>query len=449
MDADEIAIYVTEQYPVKVERRKVGLELEYPVVFADGRGVSYDVIDALFDELGHHGWRVGRDADTGARVTAELLDPGPLGVVTTEFGAHTLEIELAPADDVMTAGRSLETMMTILVPALRRHNAFIIGYGVQPLTPPVAENVAPRGRYRLLQKSWIESPQNLYDIFLLTLSASSQTHVDVARDEVIPAVNALNCTAGLRVALFANSSVWNGRPGDYAASREMFWDWCYAARKNQIGIPPLFSSVKDYVDYVLSFRALLTRHDGEVLRPDNRNTVAQYLANDVNSVETAQGQTVQLGPTMQDVSAQWGLAWFDARMQPSYGTVEDRCACQQQPSASLAPAALAVGLVENLGGLREIADSLPVEQWREIRELACKDGMEIDLDGVDVKALIRQLLDVAVSGLVSRRRGEEKFLEPLFERLRMGTHPAIDVERWFLEGGARSIVLNTDMGRFI
>jgi gamma-glutamylcysteine synthetase len=449
MHATDIAHGVRDAYPVVLKRRRVGLELEYPVVLADGRGVPFDVMRALFGELSDLGWRIVRDADTDCPSAAERQGPDGGDVVTVEFGAHTLEIVLAPTDDVVEAAHSLDRILAVLVPILRGQGAFLIGYGAQPVTPPRVENVAPRGRYSLLGKCWIDSPQNRYDVFLLTLSASSQTHVDVSADEVIPALNSLNLTSGLRIALFANSSVWNGQISGYAASRELFWDWCYAARKIQIGIPPAFSSIEDYVSYVLSFRSLLTRRGDRIYATDNRLTIGEFLANKSNTVETAEGASIQLTRTPDDLAIQWGLAWFDARLQPAYGTVEERCICQQPPWATMAPAALTLGLVENLTGLRKIADALPAETWRELRSLACRHGMAAEHPATDVPRLVTQLVEVARDGLVSRGCGEEKFLEPLYERIHLARHPSADVEQWFAADGASSIVRNSDMARFV
>lgn len=454
MDLDSIANEVADQYPAALEHRKIGLELEYPVVFEDGAGVSFSVIAALFEELGKREWQLEYDRDTQAVISAERPPSAASSdfggdVLTVEFGAHTLEIVLAPTDDVVEAETSLEHILAVVIPILRDHGAFLIGHGVQPLTPPSSHNVAPRGRYHLLEKSWNGSAADRYDIFLLTLSASSQTHVDVTRNEVIPVVNALNLTAGLRIALFANSGVWQGRVGDYAASRELFWDWCYSTRKAQIGIPAMFSSIGDYVERVLDFRSLLVRRGGAVFQADSQMTVGQFLTNETNQVRNTQGDSLLLTPAPEDISAQWGLAWFDARMQPMYGTVEERCACQQPPSAPMAPAALTLGLVENLAGLRDVADALTGEQWRELREFACRDGMRISHPDADVPLLIKQLVDAAYAGLVSRQRGEEKFLEPLYERVRLRRHPGADAEQLFLAGGAAAIVHNNNMARFL
>jgi len=455
VNSQKVAHDVEFRYPETLDHRKVGIENEYPVVFADGSAVPFPLIRGLFEELGNRGWRLVRDEHTDQLVAAVRPREGsaaPDGfqsdIVTIEFGHHTVEVNLAPTDGIVEAERSLNEVLSTLTAVLHDHEAFLIGYGVQPLAPPVSRNVSPRGRYRLLERSWIKHPGNQYDIYLLTLSASCQTHVDVTRTEVVPALNALNLTAGLRVALFANSPVWNGSAGDYAASRELFWDWSYGARKDQIGIPHPFEGIEDYVDCLMGFRGLLTRRGDEFFSLDNRSSYRDYFANRSNSVETAAGVKVDLEPTLEDVEVLWGLAWFDARLQPRYRTVEDRCSCQQPPSAHLASPALTLGLVENLAGLTEIAGSLSADEWREIRLRACRRGMKLEYPGVDVPGLIGRLVEVAHAGLVSRGHGEEKFLEPLYERIQFGSGPATDARRWFSDGGGASLVRHADMTAF-
>jgi Glutamate-cysteine ligase family 2(GCS2) len=93
---------------------------------------------------------------------------------------------------------------------------------------------APRGRYRILERSWDGPADPVHNIYLLTLSAATQTHVDTTRDEAVAAVNGLNATAGLRIALLGNSPIWNGKDSAHHAARELFWDWSHARSSHPI-----------------------------------------------------------------------------------------------------------------------------------------------------------------------------------------------------------------------
>lgn len=448
-DADSLARAVEQQYPRRVEHRQVGIENEYPVVTATGEGVEFSAIRALFEDLADLGWQIERDPETSEPVSASQQREGAAmaDLVTLEFGFHTLEVNLAPADDLWAAEAGLREVHSTLCDALRRTGSYLIGYGVQPLARPVADNVSPRGRYRVFERAWAGHPENEGDgLYLLTLSAASQTHVDVARDEAIEVVNGLNLTAGLRIALCANSPVWQGRIGGHAASRELFWDWAYPARAPQTGIPSPFRSVDDYTRRLLSFPCHLARRHEDFYALDHTRTNGDFLGGAANLAIAADGRTVELRPADEDAEMLWGLVWFDARLQPRYGTVEDRCSCEQPPESHLAPAALTLGLVENRSGLAEIAARLPLDGWRDLRTRACERALEIVDE--EVAVLAAALLDAARTGLRARGCDEERYLDPLIERLAKRVGPASQAKAWFEEGGAAALVSGSDMQVF-
>ncbi len=50
-----------------------------------------------------------------------------------------------------------------------------------------------------------------------------------------------------------------------------------------------------------------------------------------------------------------------------------------------------------------------------------------ELHGIDTEklySLTKQVIDLAYDGLISRRQGEEKLLEPLYQRISLQTNPA-------------------------
>ncbi|MBV9706594.1 MAG: hypothetical protein JO125_04210, partial [Chloroflexi bacterium] len=284
---------------------------------------------------------------------------------------------------------------------------------------------------------------------LQCLNASCQTQVEVTEEEAIAAINAFTATSGLRAALCANSPVWQNQVSEYKAIRHQFWDWCYANRKQQIGIPPRIQSLEHYVDYLADFRSIAVSRDKTFYRLNNNFSFRSFMQSPHGQIgKMLDGHETTIVPRPEDICTQYGFAWLDARLHPMHGTIEDRVSCQQPPSAHLCSSAMTLGLVESLHDLVEIADLLARDQWREIRQLASIHGMNFSYPGIDVKELIIRLLTLANEGLKKRDQGEEQYLAPLFSRVETSTCPADEVLARFRKEGVQGIIGYTDMRNF-
>lgn len=279
-----------------------------------------------------------------------------------------------------------------------------------------------------------------------TIDAACQTQVEVSAQEAISIVNAMNATSGLRIALLANSPIWQNQISDYKSIRQMFVDWCWPTRKNQLGIPPRFHCIDHYVDYLLDFRPIMVKRQETLYKINNHIAFRQFLFDKAGQTGIAlDGHEKHLFGCIADIKLQCGLAWFTSRLQPTYGTIEDRISCQQPPDAPLCASALSLGLIENHHALEQMADRMSLDQWRALRHLASRHGMNFTSPGINLPSLLGQMLEIADQGL--RRRGfhEEVFLAPLYQRLERQRCPADDIQQQFLKDGVRGIINRTDM----
>lgn len=454
--------------------RLVGLELEYPAVMKDsGVGVAQGVMDCLWEELsGRHEWesisdRVTRKA-IGVRSTARRASRSSFdqNIVTVDTGRHTLEIALCPSKDIHEARAKLTSILEVVLDLLGQHGATLIGYGVQPVTGTDEHCLSPKSQYILYQKNIDEeSLAGIYQSSLsyLALSAAAQTHVEVTDTECIDAVNMLNALSGLRIGLLGNSPIWGGHhrtstadgsviPGTtYDASRELFWHWSWPSRKSQVGIPPSFSNTNEYVKYLMDFRMFVLSRHGEMCRVSNHMPFREFfLGGESIPCEFADGRTDLINPSVDDVHTLATTAWFTSRLQSIHGTVEERASDQQPPDSHFAPAALTLGLVENLSDALRIAKSLSLDQWRDIRSIACHEGLKRgDFPGVIVQELMASMLEAAAVGLKSRGFGEEVYLQPLFERMQSPITLAEAARKGYEEFGIKYIVDRYDMNRLL
>jgi gamma-glutamylcysteine synthetase len=436
--------------------RRVGLENEYVMVFADGNILSREVLRYLWQELAEQGWSLTTDPVTGQTISAlKHREATPhsrmhnYDVITTDLGYATLEINVAPASSLQEAHRALHELVGLVTSILARYNAYLLGYGMQPINKPDKALMGPKNRYALIFAVHEDENPRTSQLGLQCLNASCQTQVEVTEDEAIAAINGFTATSGLRAALFANSPVWQNRVSDYKAIRHQLWNWCYANRSQQIGIPPRIQSLEHYVDYLVDFRSIVVRRDKTFYRLNNNYSFRSFMQSPHGQIGTAlDGHRDTIVAIPEDIYTQYGFAWLDARLNPLHGTIEDRVSCQQPPDVHMCSPAMTLGLVENLSGLVEIADLLARDQWREFRQLASVNGMNFSYPGVNVRELQTRLLAVAHEGLKKRGMGEERYLGPLYERIDNGTCPADEVLARFRKDGVPGIVAYTDMSKF-
>jgi gamma-glutamylcysteine synthetase len=263
--------------------------------------------------------------------------------------------------------------------------------------------------------------------------------------EAASVTGALNRTAALRIALMANSP-WSARlPGAGQARRELFFDQAFAHRPQRCGILPPSQTLADHARRLLAADAFLASRHGRVLRIEEPVSWVELLRSgrpvpawDVD------GARHRLQPRVTDPLEHLGAIWSCTRLSPAYGTVEDRVACAQPPGEQLANAALVLGLVERAGELCELADAVALGSWVDARVDACCRGLSAQVGTVPVVALAENMLAIAERGLAARGLAEDRFLDPLRERLARGENPATrllavppaDRLSWLLEQAA-------------
>jgi gamma-glutamylcysteine synthetase len=119
------------------QRRKVGLELEFPVVRrATGRGLDRSSVQAL--------WEAFAERDTSWSFARESIVPVVTGLrrqlgdfsehVDTDASVCTVEIALAPQETVDQAAESARSVMSDLRSLLWENGYTLLSAGIQPIT---------------------------------------------------------------------------------------------------------------------------------------------------------------------------------------------------------------------------------------------------------------------------------------------------------------------------
>ncbi len=418
------------------QSKGIGIEAELPIVTLEGKVPDFSVIQGLFKYLEAQGFQVQRDHFSNHLVEASRVNNQSgehfaycLDTITTDAGYGVLEVVMAPQQNIHNLQRHFMAIIQLLYDYFSTHHCLILGFGIQPVTPPSAKLLMPKERYLFFshfsQNNVIPKSQG-NDAHLLTITASNQCHIDVTNQKAITAINVLNALSGLQIALHANSSIWQGKVDpNCKANREFFWKKCYPDRTNQIGIPPRFANTEAYLQYLLEFKPMLFKRGPKLLQVLNKATFGEYLHNKTpTTAQTLDGKQVTIQPLLADLHYLNTFCYFNARLVPQYGTIESRVCCQQPPGETFAPTALTLGLLENLERAEKLMNKLPWETWKTLRKQAGHTTFDTQVNNQSILPLLKELVDIATQGLQRRKQGEEVFLAPLYERIAQQKSPA-------------------------
>ena len=432
--------------------RTVGREAEFPVVDQTGHAADINRLWPLLlgneaaAENGKRGslspLKVKRDA-----VNTDLIVglDGAAYSYALEVGKGTIELNVGPYDTLFELDSAFSTALARLVRAAGQLGWRVLGYGVQPLSPPTRDLLSPKQRYHALADimgaDWI----------WYTVTASDQTHVDVSRDEAVDMLNFGNLIAPVVVALCANSPVAAGAlTGDCSGREGRMINARYGERHGMIARP--YTDLTDFVSSLSRMHSLL-RRDGERLLPDGR------LFSDVLRADygAASSEWALSASALDAFLLHDHYIWHSARLRTAYATVELRPACQQPPYELMAATALYLGLVE---GREELTDYIqtalaptdgervsPVplsECWprmRQYHEQVVRAGLAAP---EPAPGFLAEILGLAAAALARRGHGEEAMLAPLWQRLERRENPAQRLRRVFVEAGLEGLIEFSD-----
>jgi len=424
--------------------RQIGVELKFPLVREDGRAPDSDVVPALWNHLCSLGWEPVRDYVSREVVGARTATEGGYTVASCETGYCKPEFSLAPVISLVDLEAAIRELREELKPYADRYRVHFLGYGIQPVTAPSMHLRMDKSRTRVwdtvFRSNRIVPPELGHDLDLFTINAASHVHVSVSEEEAVPLVNIFNGFAGPQIALTANSSIWRGQVDPaYVCVAEKFWDW-WVPEEGRAGVPQkLFMDLGDYALTIAGFRPVFVKRGDGPLLIQAYETFKHYYSQERAVGVRLDGQEVTVTPKPADIDLHCTCCWHPARI-TRYGTVENRPNDQQPPGALLCVAALTLGLTEALAESQEELSRFEWQELRAARKSACRSALRGMVGSQPIASLAGRLLESARLGLERRGLGEERFLEPLEERLKSGRCPSDDAVELFRQGGAERLV---------
>ena len=370
-------------YTKNFKGRSIGLEYEFPIVKKDLTAPTYDEMKRIFDFLN------GKKIYDGNNIVGVENH----GIVTTDYGVCTLEVNFPPAKDLFEAKDIYDKIMEEVLYAVKSAGLKLMFYGIQPISRPDKRLIAPKKRYTTLTKRF-GMPNVLYH----TVNASAQVHIGLHKHEMVDAVNELNKVSPVLIDMNANSRVWWCNINE---PRELFWDWVVniPQDKGRKGIPLKFESLDDYLNKIFEFEPIMTKRGNTYGEFHGLSSFNEFLQNGGKIYDPESNELIkEIKPEEIDIYAHDSFIWWDARLKSAYGTIELRCCSQQTKERQMVVPALALGLIENLDELKK----LEIKNPQQARIDACIYG------GLDM--YWQKVVDIASEGLVLRGKGEEDLI---------------------------------------
>ena len=411
----ELAAAYEAHFPVEIMRpRIVGREAEFPVVDARGRAAD---VRRLWDALIRQGDYV------------EKYDPGDPNLLVAlegedysyalEVGLGTIEVNTRPCDDLFCVERIMQDAVRPLVRAALRYGWRVLAYGIQPVSAPTLHIMSPKQRYqslyRAMGREWL----------WYTVTAADQVQIDITRHEAVQMLNFGNLMAPAIIALCGNSPVYGGELSAFCSGREGEMALIHA-NEHRHGMPEApFASIADYINRSARVQHLILRSDGEVV-PSSRSFV--------DSLREA-------GPDLEQFLFHEHYIWNSARIRVAYGTLEIRPACQQPWAEHMTAAALGLGLVEAVEPIMDyVQETLGESYWATMRDYHRRAIARGLLASEPAPDFLHSILTRAEGGLRNRLRGEERLLQPLWDRLYRRANPAQRLRRVYRSDGLQGVI---------
>ncbi len=436
MNSDYLSRAIYQKYiePTRHDRSlSIGIEIEMPVVNLRKEPVDESVPLAAADEFRRRcGFEsVSSDADGNVNSMTESSTGDNLSF---DCSYSNLELSLGKGSDLFEIKSRFDKYYRVLSDILAEHDYALTGMGVNPFCNINHNKPIPNERYRMLyhylhsyKKYNIERKFHDRPDFG-TFTSASQVQLDVDYDRLIDTLNVTGLLEPYKSLLFANSYLPD-HP-EYLCSRNMLWERSMQGyNPHNIGMfSDKLKTVDELIEYIKSQSIYCIMRDGKYI------DFTPVPVRDYFSLQNVEGEyfngeryeKISFSPVPDDLQYLRTFKFEDLTFR---GTIEYRSSCCQPISDSMTVAAFHTGLNEQLPVLKELLESDNIiyshgYSAKELQDLLSKRELPQFINKRAASEQLINILDIASNGLKLRGLGEEKLLEPLYDRAERFTNPA-------------------------
>lgn len=405
------------RWRVGTEHEKIGLsESDHaPIPYDGDRGIR-----AVLERVAERDdWEPGLEAGN----VIELRKDG--ASITLEPGGQ-LELSGAPLRTIHETCDEFQTHLALMKEVCAPLGIVWLGLGMHPLHPVSALPVMPKARYEIM-RAYLPQRGSLA-LEMMFATATVQANFDYASEnDMIAKLRTALAVQPLISAIFANSSLAEGKPNGFISRRLHTWEHTDPDRCGMLdfAFQPDFGYER-YVDWALDVPMFFVVREGRYLPAEGR-TFRQFLERGLGHYRA----------TLGDFDRHLTTLFPDVRLKRF---IEVRGADAVPPGLTCSLPALWKGLFYDAGALDAAFEM--VRGWTPAAVEAgladvTRRGLSAELAGRSVAEWMAEVTDLAAVGLARiddrnpSGEDERRFLEPVREQLELGKSPGEAViERW-------------------
>lgn len=437
-----------EKYIAPTKKNKgdyIGVEIEMPILNLNREAVDFSnvhkVTGYFMEKFSFLPVKRDEDGNVCLAGHAEYGD-----TLSYDCSYNNLELSFGKQERISGIEERFNRYYDFLQECFARFNYTLTGMGINPYRIYNQNVPVPNGRYRMLfhHLHTYEKYRKLPMYFhphpeFGTFSSASQVQLDISFDDIPEVINTFSLLEPIKALIFANS-VLLGEAEDYLCYRDILWEnSTHGINPHNVG--PYEYSFKDtgeLLDYIQSTSIYCTEREDKYVNFSPMPLRDYFASEEVEGEYYRDGKYHKLiiNPRADDLDY---LRSFKHEDLTYRGTVEFRSVCCQPVRDAMSVAAFHAGLKKRLHELTELLEADRVLYGHgynasELRHLFIKKELPSFVDETKVYELAEKILDLARKGLSDRGFGEEKYLSPLYERVRKRENPASHMLQRLSEG---------------
>lgn len=448
MTKEEIMNRLYERYIQPTERKNgcyIGVEIEMPIVNLAHQAVDFDVVHGLTGAFlrAFHFTPTGIDAQ-GHIYAAVHEESGD--IFSYDCSYNNMEFSFGKERELAVIHRRFRRYYDFVQDYFRPYHYTLTGMGINPNRSVNRLEPIENGRYKMLFHHLSSAAKyaglpmyfHAYPQFGM-FSSASQVQLDVTKEELPQVVHTFNQLEPIKALLFSNS-VLLGEHEELLCCRDMLWESStHGINPHNVGMydTPIHT-VDDLLHYLATTAIYCVERDGKYLNFPPVN-ILEYFTRDRLTGEYLEHDTphtMTFRPRPEDLAYLRTFKFEDVTFR---GTIEFRSACCQPISDVMTVAAFHVGLLPKTQALQQLLSQDHVLYHNgyhaaELRRQLVRRHKPSYLDMEGLYDLTQQVLDLCRQGLAERGCGEEVYLDPLEERVRLRTNPAESMLRQLEKG---------------
>ncbi len=439
MDRNVILSELYKKYiePTKTKRDHfIGVEFEMPIVNLSGEAVDFDIVHSLTGSfIEKFDFKVIGIDDFENIYAAQSKENDD--ILSYDCSYNNLELSFGKEDNLNKIYSRFLVYYEYIQNILSKDNYTLTGMGVNP-NRKVNHNIPiENGRYRMLFHHLHSYTKYKLPMYFHcypqygTFSSASQVQLDVEFENLPLVLNTFSKLEPIKALLFSNS-VLVGDDNELLCCRDMFWENSpHGINPHNIGMYDCeFSSAEDILNYIASTSIYCVEKENKYINFEPINIIDYFnrktISGEYYDNESGKYTTIEFEPEIRDLGY---LRTFKFEDLTYRGTIEFRSVCCQPIGDCMCTSAFHLGLMNNVKPLGDILDNDTIIYHHgytasELRKLFVKDKLPEFVNEDKLWKLAEEIVDLSEQALIERGFGEEKFLSPLYERIRNRKNPA-------------------------